>query len=155
MESLTMFETQQAPTFHSPTSTTQTPTITDDSAKRQEVLRQSKRLFDNEPDWVSFYREVLGINGVIRRHYPDAHSLTEFEKSDEYLDIQVMLAKLRENGRTQVTELEPTRVITVRMPKSLHESLRVEAHERHTSMNKLCISKLLQMIDEGLVPNEI
>ena len=82
-------------------------------------------------------------------------ALAEFEKTEEYLDIQVLLAKLRENGRTQVTDQEPTRVITVRMPKSLHESLRVEAHERHTSMNKLCISKLLQMIDEGLVPNEV
>jgi predicted HicB family RNase H-like nuclease len=151
-----MFETQQAPAFQSPIqSPTHAPTINDDSGKRQEVLRQCKRLFDNEPDWVSFYREVLGISGVVRRHYPDAHSLTEFEKSEEYLDIQIMLAKLRENGRTQVTDQEPTRVITVRMPKSLHESLRVEAHERHTSMNKLCISKLVQMIDEGLVPNEV
>ena len=56
---------------------------------------------------------------------------------------------------TQVSDQEPTRVITVRMPKSLHESLRVEAHERHTSMNKLCISKLLQMIDTQLVPHEV
>jgi len=36
----------------------------------------------------------------------------------------------------------------------LHESLRHEAHERHTSMNKLCISKLLQIVDRELVPVE-
>ncbi len=47
---------------------------------------------------------------------------------------------------------EPTRVITVRLPKSLHEALRVEAHEHRTSMNKLCISKLLQIIDGQQVP---
>jgi predicted HicB family RNase H-like nuclease len=47
---------------------------------------------------------------------------------------------------------EPTRVITVRLPKCLHEALRAEAHEHRTSMNKLCISKLLQFIDEGMVP---
>ena len=41
-----------------------------------------------------------------------------------------------------------------RLPKSLHESLRHEAHERKTSMNQLCISKLLQIIDEKLVPND-
>jgi predicted HicB family RNase H-like nuclease len=45
-------------------------------------------------------------------------------------------------------------VITVRLPKSLHESLRAEAHDRRTSMNKLCISKLLQVVDGDLVPAE-
>ena len=146
-----MLETQQSPAASPFT----TQPLTNDLEKRQEVLRQVRRLYDQESDWVSFFREVLGISGVIRRYYPEAQALAEFEKTEEYLDIQVLLAKLRENGRTQVTDQEPTRVITVRMPKSLHESLRVEAHERHTSMNKLCISKLLQMIDEGLVPNEV
>jgi predicted HicB family RNase H-like nuclease len=80
--------------------------------------------------------------------------LIEFEKSDEYARIQQMVAKLRERSKSQGNDAEPTRVITVRMPQSLHESLRAEAHERRTSMNKLCISKLLQMIDEQFVPTE-
>ena len=135
---------------------TQQPTQTADEFTRcQAVCREANRLFTQDPDWVTFYREVLGINGKIRKAFPDAQDLAEFEKTEEYQEIQQMLAKLRERGRAQPTEAEPTRVITVRMPKSLHETLRVEAHERHTSMNKLCISKLLQMIDEGLVPNEV
>ena len=64
------------------------------------------------------------------------------------------VAKLRERGNAPVDENEPTRVITVRLPKSLHESLRTEAHEKRTSMNKLCISKLLQMIDDELIPGD-
>jgi predicted HicB family RNase H-like nuclease len=44
--------------------------------------------------------------------------------------------------------------ITVRLPKSLHESLRAEAHDRKTSMNQLCISKLLQVIDAEMVVSE-
>ena len=50
---------------------------------------------------------------------------------------------------------EPTRVITVRIPRSMHDALKVEAHEHNTSMNKLCISKLLQFADRELVPIEI
>ena len=46
------------------------------------------------------------------------------------------------------------RDITVRLPRSMHEMLRVEAHEHRTSMNKLCISKLLQLIDGTGVPTE-
>ena len=45
-------------------------------------------------------------------------------------------------------------MVTVRIPRSLHEALRVEAHEHCTSMNKLCISKLLQFIDKEMVPTE-
>jgi predicted HicB family RNase H-like nuclease len=38
---------------------------------------------------------------------------------------------------------EPTRIVTVRMPKSLHDALKAEAHERSTSLNQLCIRKLI------------
>ena len=65
-----------------------------------------------------------------------------------------MLAKLRDRSKHPNEYDEPTRVITVRLPKSLHESLRYEAHERKTSMNQLCISKLLQVIDNKLVPSD-
>ncbi|RIK80507.1 MAG: hypothetical protein DCC67_09290, partial [Planctomycetota bacterium] len=65
-----------------------------------------------------------------------------------------LLVKLREKRPSADTESEPTRVITVRLPKSMHEALRHEAHDLRTSMNKLCISKLLQVIDEELIPSE-
>jgi predicted HicB family RNase H-like nuclease len=78
--------------------------------------------------------------------------MADFEQSVEYAEIQQMLAKLRERAAAEDPDREPTRVITVRMPKSLHESLRHEAHSRRTSMNKLCISKLLQVISEELIP---
>ena len=65
-----------------------------------------------------------------------------------------MLAKLRLKNPPKDDEEEPTKVITVRMPKSLHEFLRTEAHERKTSMNKLCISKLLQFVDNKVIPQQ-
>ncbi len=42
---------------------------------------------------------------------------------------------------------KPTRVITVRLPRSLHEALKDEAKNRSTSLNQLCVAKLLQVID--------
>ncbi len=88
--------------------------------------------------------------------YQSPEALAQFEQTDEYQRIQQMLAKLRESDADLPGgPREPTRVITVRLPKSLHESLKSEAHERHTSMNKLCISKLLQVIGDDLVPAEL
>jgi len=110
--------------------------------------------FRDGPDWVTFYREVLGVDGVVDELFPGYDLRSKFEKTAEFTEIQQMLAKLREKNRGQKLPDEATRVITVRLPKSLHESLRHEAHNHKTSMNKLCISKLLQVIDGELVPSD-
>ncbi len=125
------------------------------SEKQQEIYRVAHELFSNKPDWVTFFREVLGLGGIIRQAYSSPEALAQFEKTTEYQEIQHMLAQLRTTSTAGTPESdEPTRVITVRLPKSLHEALRVEAHEHRTSMNKLCISKLLQLINDELVPAE-
>ena len=128
--------------------------ITQSPEKIQEVFQAARHCFQKSPDWITFFREILGVNGLIRRSFPSTESMTEFEKSEEYSTIQQMLVKLR-GQNTPIAEdgKEATRVITVRLPESLHESLRIEAHEHHTSMNKLCISKLLQLIGEEMIPN--
>ena len=122
--------------------------------KQTEVKRVAHELYSRGPDWVTFYREVLGLRGVVRHTFPSREAMAEFEQSEAYEDIQQMLAKLREQAPMALDPDEPTRVITVRLPKSLHEALRVEAHEHRTSMNKLCISKLVQFIDGERVPTE-
>jgi predicted HicB family RNase H-like nuclease len=124
--------------------------------QRQDVFRIADEIYRQRPSWVTFFREVLGVDGIVRQVYNSPETLSHFEQTPEYQKIQQMLAKLRESDSDLPGgPREPTRVITVRLPKSLHESLRAEAHDRHTSMNKLCISKLLQVVDEDLVPTEV
>ena len=120
----------------------------------QRVHRMASDRFRNDPDWVTFYREVLGVDGIIDQLFPGYEQRSKFTSTSEYAEIQQMLAKLREKNRGQKIPDEATRVITVRLPKSLHEALRHEAHNHRTSMNKLCISKLLQVIADELVPSD-
>ncbi|TWT37688.1 hypothetical protein KOR34_26490 [Posidoniimonas corsicana] len=120
----------------------------------QQVLLAAERLYQTSPDWVVFFREILGIEGLARQTFPNFDDLTAFEKSDEFDQIQNMLVKLREQKPAADADSEPTRVITVRLPKSMHEYLRTEAHDLRTSMNKLCISKLLQVIEQDKIPTE-
>ena len=120
----------------------------------QRVRQMANDKFRHEPDWVTFYREVLGVEGVIDQLFPGFEQRKKFEGTPEYAEIQQMLAKLREKNRGQKQPDEATRVITVRLPQSLHEALRHEAHNHKTSMNKLCISKLLQVIADELVPSD-
>ncbi len=126
------------------------------SEQRQDVFRVADEIYRQRPSWVTFFREVLGVDGIVRQVYQTPEAIAQFEQTADFQQIQQMLAKLRENDADLPGgPREPTRVITVRLPKSLHEALKTEAHDRHTSMNKLCISKLLQVIDEDLVPAEM
>jgi predicted HicB family RNase H-like nuclease len=123
--------------------------------KVEAIQKRANELFQGQSDWSVFFREVLGVNGIVHQLYPDADAYAEFQETREYTELQQMLAKLRDrNGQRQPPPAdEITRVITVRLPKSLHTSLKNEAHARKTSMNSLCISKLLQTIDEEMIPS--
>jgi predicted HicB family RNase H-like nuclease len=103
--------------------------------------RQAEELFALAPEWPTFFRETVGAQGLVAKLFPTFAEREVFNRSTAAFAIQGMLRELRERGLA--AEQEPTRVITVRLPKSLHESLRAEAHERDTSLNQLCISKLL------------
>lgn len=118
------------------------------------VYQAAYELYCRNPDWVAFFREVLGLNGLVRQTFTSRESLAAFEKTPTYARIQQMLARLRDRNRMVLAPKERTQVITVRLPKALHEALRAEAHEHRTSMNQLCISKLLQFIDAEMVPSD-
>jgi len=128
--------------------------LTQTTEQYQPILQAARQLYESEPDWVTFFREILGVDGIVRRQFTRLEDLNTFEKSEEFEQIQKWLVKLREQKNATDTESEPTRVITVRLPKSMHEYLRTEAHDLRTSMNKLCISKLLQVIEQDLIPTD-
>jgi hypothetical protein len=128
--------------------------LTQNQEKYQEVLEVAENHYRQNPDWVTFFREVLGVEGAVRKAFPTFDELTAFEQSPQFDKIQKLVVRLREKRSNVDVETEPTRVITVRLPKSMHEYLRTEAHDLRTSMNKLCISKLLQVIGEDMIPNE-
>jgi predicted HicB family RNase H-like nuclease len=123
-----------------------------DIVAEERVYQAAYELFSKNPDWVTFFREILGLEGVVRRNFPTPDGLAEFERTETFRRIQQMLSRLRHQSDDRPVSHEPLHVITIRMPESLHEALKVEAHEYRTSMNKLCISKLLQFVESELVP---
>ncbi len=117
-------------------------------ARSQKVLQVAKQLYQSNPDWVTFFREVLGVDGAARSVFADQSDYVAFEKTDQYSEVQQMVTNLRNRKIPGGGHNEATRVITVRLPESLHEALKAEASDHKTSMNKLCISKLLQVLVE-------
>jgi predicted HicB family RNase H-like nuclease len=117
--------------------------------RSQKVLQVARQLYQSNPDWVTFFREVLGVEGAARSVFPDQNDYVDFEKTGQYSEIQQMVTNLRNRKIPGGSHNETTRVITVRLPESLHEALKAEAADHKTSMNKLCISKLLQVLNEA------
>lgn len=122
------------------------------SVDLQEIYRLAYEKFRQVGNWVEFYREVFGVKGFLRQMFPIPQQYHEFQKTQEYVEIQRMLTQLRK--RSAPVRDEETKVITVRIPKSLYDALHHEADEHHTSLNKYCISKLLQLLDSRVFPPE-
>ena len=119
--------------------------------QRREAVRTALAMSYEITDWEVFFREIMSMDGLIHRLFPTQTERRQFETTAEYVEIQHIMAEMRGRRKRRQQQREKTRMITVRLPESLHASLQQEADEMSTSMNKLCISKLLQIIDEQLV----
>jgi predicted HicB family RNase H-like nuclease len=118
------------------------------SPEIRSVLGVAERLHAMNPEWVVFFREILGIDGVVRRSFRTADGMRAFECSPEYARIKEMLDDLRQRPTAPAAgDREVQRVVTVRMPRSLHESLKNEADDLRVSINTLCIAKLMKLLD--------
>ena len=54
--------------------------------------RIANEMFHQQPDWITFFREVLGVDGLLRKLFTNPEELAAFEKTEEYNEIQLMLA---------------------------------------------------------------
>lgn len=122
--------------------------------RADEVIRIAQEAFAQTGKWVLFYREILGTDGVARKLFTDAEAMREFEQTPQFAQLLEMTAAMRAQDSGKGDELEPQKMITVRLPKSQHEAMKAEAKEHETSINKLCISKLLLPIKAEFIPKE-
>ncbi len=124
------------------------------SERAEEVLRLAQEAFVQTDKWVLFYREILGVEGVMRTLFKTADEVRAFEEMPQFGQLLEMVTAVRAMDSGKGDELEPQKMITVRLPKSQHEAMKQEAAEHGTSINKLCISKLLLPIKSCYVPEE-
>lgn len=118
------------------------------------VERAAWQLFDQKVPWCRFFREVFGNNGIIQHEFIAAER-ERLENSGSLDGLLELLTELRRSQRTaNLPGRELTKVITVRLPRSVHEHLRRQAHDYHTSMNLLCISKLMRGVPRSQVPTD-
>ncbi len=119
----------------------------------QAVTSAAAELFGLAPTWTAFYRETLGADGLMKKYIGAGVEMATFECSNEHSKLLEMLTVLRSRDLPENDPHEQQRMITVRIPKSLHDSICDEANELAVSVNKLCISRLLQKVDKTMIPS--
>ncbi len=118
----------------------------------QQAFDVANDLFVNAPTWVCFYRELMGGRGLITQLFPEHDDFGRFLRTEQYHQIQMMLTALRSRDLPENDPHDPQRMITVRLPKSLHEAMCDEAGRLNISVNRLCISRMLQLLDPKMIP---
>jgi len=122
-------------------------------ARCRQVLQEATELFGVAPTWTAFYRETVGVEGAVRELFGSPEERLAFEESDSHDKVLEMLTVLRSRDLPDCDPQEPQRMITVRIPKSLHDTICKEANELEVSVNKLCITRMLQQVDRTLIPS--
>ncbi len=121
----------------------------------QQVANYATELFGVSPTWAAFYREVMGVQGVMRRMFVDQASMERYELSSHYGQILEMLTALRSRDLPENDPTEAQRMVTIRMPKSMYDVICAESNMLSISVNKLCISRITQRLDKAVVPKTI
>ncbi|MEO8268972.1 MAG: hypothetical protein ABI557_04570 [Aureliella sp.] len=122
------------------------------SERCKQAFEIANDLFSNAPTWVCFYRELMGGAGMLHDIFQENKDFGAFLRTDEHHQLQGMLTALRSRDLPECDPNDPQRMITVRLPKSLHEAMCEEATRLNISVNRLCISRMLQLLDPAMIP---
>lgn len=117
----------------------------------QQVVEFSAELFGVAPTWVAFFREVLGKGGIMQSLIGEEERKAYME-SEQHFQILEMLTTLRSRDLPENDPSESQKMITVRIPACVHDYICDEANALEISVNRLCISRLLQRPDERMIP---
>ncbi len=94
------------------------------------VYSAARSLYETRPHWLDFFREVFGVRGLINEAFATSEEREAFAETMHHGDIQAMLRELRESESDGGSDdKEPTRVITLRVPSSVHHAIRQKAAE--------------------------
>ena len=119
------------------------------------VQQVAAELFGVAPTWTAFYRETLGVDGVAHRIFSEAEEFRSYECSECHSKVLEMLTVLRSKDVSDCDPTEVQKMITIRIPKSLHDRICAEANELDVSVNKLAITRLLQRVDMSMLPSSV
>jgi hypothetical protein len=116
------------------------------------IVDQAKKLAPNVTNWADFAAEIFGHkNGLIAKTFTDEAERQLFLDSEQYKVVNQLREKLiKKFGVTKGAMPEKSGRVLIRLPKSVHKTLEIEAARENVSLNQLAVSKLSVPLRESI-----
>ena len=114
----------------------------------RKLLAFSEEQAEQAEDWVALHNALFGIGGKATEVFATESVRTAFSKTPECKRIFALMDSLPRPPVKDFPELLATAngAISVRLPRSVHAALLVEAKAEGVSLNQLCLSKLVAQL---------
>ena len=112
--------------------------------KASVVLEKAKELARQAESWADFSNALSDPeDGLIAKTFPKARERQAFFNSPQYEEINhLLLGVIQRCGLVQGAVPKKSGKFVVRVPKSVHQALEIEAGQEGVSLNQLAASKL-------------
>ncbi len=119
--------------------------------KANKILAEARALAGKAVSWTDFSNAVFGQeNSLVARAFPRMTERQAFYNLPQYdLANNLLLSLIKKHGVEQGASLRKSGKFVVRVPKTLHASLEVEASQEGVSLNQLALSKLAGRLNDA------
>jgi predicted HicB family RNase H-like nuclease len=116
-------------------------------ARGDELLQQAKEWAKDSRDWIELHNRIFGVGGLAGQLFPTQPERTEFAKTKAFQEIQSLMDDEYDeepDPKHRVAEAMPraSGKFNLRIPRSLHAALILEAEDEGVSLNQLVLAKL-------------
>jgi hypothetical protein len=125
--------------------------------KANTVLKQAQEIASKVKSWADFSNALFNPHdGVVTKTFPTSFERQAFFDSKQYEAVNaLLLALMQQFGTREGAIPKKSGKLVVRMPKSMHEYLAMEAKTERVSLNQLMLTKLALPLREGSVKSQI
>lgn len=112
--------------------------------KAQALVAKATSIADSAKSWTEFSNKVFAQDdGLVAKAFPKMTERRAFYDMPEYEALnQMLLSLIKRFGVQQNAAPKKSGKFVVRVPKTLHASLEIEAKDEGVSLNQLALSKL-------------
>ena len=111
-------------------------------SKQESIVAAARDLFERNVPWLKFHQAVYGLGGIIASAYPEREQRRTFFETEHGKRCNAMLQSLRQEQGEETANDDAIQVVTVRMPRHLHEKLKEDSRGRNVSLNRWCLKLL-------------
>jgi hypothetical protein len=118
--------------------------------KANRVVEKARELAAKASSWTAFSNAAFAPNGLVAQSFPKMTERRAFYQTPQYEEVnRIFLDIIKRFGISQSAAPRKSGKFVVRVPKTLHAALEVEANDEGVSLNQLALTKLTVPLSEA------